>query len=127
NEWDNSITIEGYRAKSGEDIDPHFNSASPGYFETMGMHLLAGRTFTVKDDLGAPKVAIVNASLAKRYFGDGIAVGRHIGLGSDPGTPTNIEIVGVVNDTRYESLRDEIPKQVYLCTLQKPANAMVVY
>ncbi len=46
----------------------------------------------------------------------------HSAWARDPGTPTNIEIIGVVNDTRYESLRDEIPLQVYLCASQSQAN-----
>jgi len=119
NEWDNSVTIEGYQPKMGEDVDPHFNAVSPGYFDTMGIHLLAGRGFAAKDDIDAPKVAIVNSSFAKKYFGDGVAVGHRIGLGSDPGTPTDTEIVGVVNDTRYEGLRDEIPRLVYICSAQR--------
>jgi ABC-type antimicrobial peptide transport system permease subunit len=48
-------------------------------------------------------------------------------MGTDPGTPTNVEIVGVVNDTRYESLRQEIPRQVILCSTQIPPSGMVVY
>jgi predicted permease len=127
NEWDNSITIQGYQAKPGEEMDPHFNAVSPGYFDALGIHLLAGRVFAVKDVIHAPKVAIVNAAFVKRYFGDGIAVGRRFGLGSDPGTPTDVEIVGVVNDTRYESLRDRIPLLVYLCAAQVQNNAQTVY
>jgi ABC-type antimicrobial peptide transport system permease subunit len=50
-----------------------------------------------------------------------VPVGRHIGLGGDPGTPTDVEIVGMINDTRYEDLREEIPPQVFLCELQRPA------
>ncbi len=119
NEWDNSVTIEGYQPKRGEDIDPHRNDVTGGYFDAVGMHILAGRDFSVRDDLGAPPVAIVNARFARRYFADGAAVGHRIGFGSDPGTPTNIEIVGVVNDTRYESLRDEIPLEVYTCSAQR--------
>jgi predicted permease len=127
NEWDNGITIQGYQAKPGEEMDPHFNAVSPGYFDALGIHLLAGRNFSAKDVTTAPKVAVVNASFVKRYFGDGIAVGRRFGQGTDPGTPTNIEIVGVVNDTRYESLRDEIPLLVYLCAPQMGAYGQTVY
>src|SRR5262249_1173978 len=54
-----------------------------------------------------------------KYFGDRLAVGRHIGLSADPGTPTDIEIIGVGNDVRYDSLRSELAPQVYLCTLQQ--------
>jgi predicted permease len=122
NEWDNSVTIDSYAKKTNEDIDPHFNAVSPGYFDTLGIHLLTGRDFTVRDEFKAPRVAIVNASFVKRYFGDGIAVGHRIGLGSDPGTPTDTEIVGVVNDARYESLRDDVPLEVYLPSAQLPGT-----
>jgi predicted permease len=127
NEWDNSVTVEGYVPKRGEDIDPHFNSVTPGYLDAMGIHLLAGRNFDQRDVGERPTVAIVNAAFAKRYYGNGVAVGRRIGMGSDPGTPTNTEIIGVVNDTRYESLREEIPREVYLCAFQSPTAALTVY
>jgi predicted permease len=127
NEWDNGITIEGYQAKPGEDMDPHFNTASPGYSDVLGLHVLAGRWFTDKDDFGMPKVAVVNESFARHYFGDGLAVGRRFGRGTDPGTKIDIEIVGVVNDTRYESLRDQVPRLVYMCTAQVDQGAQWVY
>src|SRR5580658_1984067 len=127
NEWDNSVTIEGYAAKPGEDLDPHMNQVTPGYFDTLGIHVLFGRGFLAKDSANSPKVAVVNESFVKRYFGASPAVGRRIGLGSDPGTPTDIEIIGVVNDTKYENLRDEIPREVYLCDAQRGASSKVVY
>jgi predicted permease len=127
NEWDNSITIQGYVAKPGEDMDPHFNQVTPGYFQTLGIHLLAGRTFTAADTANSRLVAMVNESFVKRYYGATPAVGRMFGRGSDPGTPTDIEIVGVVNDTRYESLRDKIPQEVYLCVAQQPAYSNTIY
>jgi predicted permease len=127
NEWDQWVTIEGYAAGPGEKMDPHFNSVSPGYFDTLGIRVLRGRGFTVKDDKKAPKVAVVNMKFARRYFHDGNAIGRHIGMGSDPGTPTDTEIVGIVNDTRYESLRDEIPMQVFLCANQRDAGGTSAY
>ncbi|HEX4276593.1 MAG TPA: ABC transporter permease [Bryobacteraceae bacterium] len=127
NEWDEWVTIEGYVAGPGEKMDPHFNSVSTGYVDTMGMHILSGRNFNVKDDRKAPRVALVNSKFAKRYFRDRSPLGKHIGEGSDPGTPTDIEIVGIVNDTRYESLRDEIPMQVFLCARQGDAGGTGVY
>jgi len=127
NEWDMWVTIEGYTAGPGEKMDPHFNSVSPGYFDALGMHILSGRGFTLKDDRKAPQVAVVNASFAKRYFRDRSPIGKHIGIGSDPGTALNIEIVGVVNDTRYESLRDEVPMQVFLCKRQQEEFGVTAY
>jgi predicted permease len=118
NEWDNWLTIDTWQRK-GEPPDPHMNSVSPGYFDTLGIPVLQGRAFNVKDDFNSQKVAVVNATFAKKYFGDGLAVGHRFGQGSDPTTKLNIEIVGVVGDTRYESLRDEIPPEVYLCNGQR--------
>jgi predicted permease len=127
NEWDNGITIEGYHARPDEDMDPHFNAVGPGYFQALGIHLLTGRDFSAKDTANAPAVAIVNASFARHYFGDGTAVGHRFGRGTDPGTPTDIEIIGVVNDTRYESLRDDIPRLVYLSFYQLPGFGGTMY
>jgi len=118
NHWDNNVLIEGYQPKTGEDVDPNFNIVSPGYFAAMGMRVLAGRPFAVRDRMGAPRVAIVNASFASRHFGDHPALGHRIGIGIDPNTPADIEIVGVVNDVRYSGLREEIPREVYLPTGQ---------
>ena len=75
-------------------MDPHFNSVTAGYIDALGIHIVAGRNFNSKDDANSTPVALINESLAHRYFGNSPAVGRHIGMGSDPGTPTNIEIVG---------------------------------
>jgi predicted permease len=126
-EWDQWVTIEGYRPGPGESPDPHFNSVSPGYFDTMGMHVLNGRGFTVKDDTSAPKVAIVNAKFVKRYFRGAVPIGRRFGLGNDPGTKTDIEIIGVVNDAHYETLREDIPEQVFLPSMQRPVFGGSVY
>ena len=127
-EWDNSITIEGYVPKQGEDPDPHMQFCSPRFFETLKIPILLGRDFTVKDAFGAPKVAIVNERFAKRYFGARNPLGRHIGFGSDPGTKTDTEIVGVVSDTKYENMRDEVPYELYVPYAQQDwADSMTVY
>ena len=120
NEWDQTVTVEGYTTKQGESVGPHMQFISPRFFDTMGIPVLLGRDFTVQDDQGAPKVAVVNEKFARRYFGGANAIGRHVGLGGNPGTKTDIEIVGVVKDTKYESLRDEIPHELYLPYRQVP-------
>lgn len=111
-EWDNTVTVEGYSAKAGEWVDPHMNFASPGYFKTMDVPILVGRDFNARDVRGSMKVAIVNEKFARKYFGTTNAVGHRIGMGGDPGTKTDITIVGVVRDTKYESMRDEMPIEV---------------
>ncbi|HXB75468.1 MAG TPA: ABC transporter permease [Candidatus Acidoferrales bacterium] len=132
NEWDSTYTVEGYTAKQGEWVDPHMQFVSPGFFATLGIGVLLGRDFTLRDDRrddkGAPKVGIVNERFAKRYFGGANPLGRHVGNGGDPGAKLDIEIVGVVKDTRYESMRDEVPYELYLPYRQMPfVQGMTAY
>jgi predicted permease len=128
NEWDNWITIEGYSAKQDERPDPHMQYCSPGFFKTLKIPVLLGRDFSQRDIVGAPKVGIVNQKFVKRYFGNADPLGRHVGMGIDPGTKTDIEIVGVVGDTKYESMRDEIPYELYLPSdQQRFLNGVTVY
>ena len=118
NEWDNWVTIEGYVPKPGETPDPHMEYCAPRYFETLKIPIVLGRPFLPKDDEKAPHVAIVNQKFARRYFGSADPIGRHLGMGIDPGTKTDIEIVGVAGDTKYESLRDPVPEELYIPYLQ---------
>ena len=137
NEWDSSVTVEGHVAAPGEDVSPFMNSISPGYFKTLGVPIVAGRDFTVQDteqikhgsdeDDYAPRVVIVNEKFAQRYFG-GNALGRHVGFGTDPGTPTDMEIVGVVKDIKYMNLKEEIPIQMFVPYLaSRYVGFMTVY
>jgi predicted permease len=127
-EWDNSIAIEGFSHSPTDMPDPHMQFISPDYFRTMNIPMLTGRDFRMSDGRDAPKVCIVNEKFAKRYFKDGNALGRHIGMGGNPGTKLDIEIVGVVRDTKYESMRDEIPVEVYQPYHQVPfVLGMVAY
>ncbi len=112
-EWDQWVTIDSYAPKTGELPDPHMNFLFPDYFRTMEIGLLAGRDFRMTDSLTAPKVCIVNDVFAKKYFGTVNAVGHKIGMGIDPGTKTDITIVGVVHGTKYESMRDEVPPEMF--------------
>jgi predicted permease len=127
-EWDTSITIAGYAPKAGENIDPWVNYISPGFFGALKIPVLAGRDFNAADNLGAPKVALVNEKFAQRYFGLQGAIGHRIGTGGDPGTKTDIEIIGVVRDTKYRSMREDVPVEVYFPYLQNSgANEMTAY
>jgi predicted permease len=127
-EWDNWVTIEGYSAKPDERPDPHMQFCSPGFFKTLKIPVLLGRDFNERDDAGAPKVGIVNQKFVKRYFGNANPLGRHVGMGIDPGTKTDIQIVGVVGDTKYESMRDEIPYELYIPSAQQQgSNGGTVY
>ena len=128
NEWDNSMTVEGYVPKQGEMVDPHMQFCSPDFFKTMRIPVLLGRDFTSGDLLTAPKVAIVNKKFVDRYFAGKDPLGRHIGMGSNPGTKTDITIVGVAADTKYENMREPVPEEVYVPDQQTGyVNGMTAY
>jgi predicted permease len=128
NEWDNWITIEGYSAKPDERPDPHMQYCWPGFFKTLKIPVLLGRDFNDRDVFGAPKVGIVNQKFVNRYLPGVNPIGRHVGMGIDPGTKTDITIVGVVGDTKYESMRDEIPYELYIPSFQNNfANGGTIY
>lgn len=124
NEWDSSMTVEGYAAKPGEHAQPFMNSISPGYFATLGVPIIAGRDFTLKDnkliqhgddaDNLVPTTVMINESFAKKYFAGRNPIGLHVGYGSDPNTRTDMEVIGVVKDIKYTNLRDKIPPQAYV-------------
>jgi predicted permease len=138
NEWDSSVTVEGYRAKDGENVAAYMNSISPGYFQALGVPILAGRDFTVKDteeifhgpdkDDFSPTKVIINEKFAKKYYGTTNALGRHVGFGNDPGTKTDMEVIGVVKDIKYTNLRDPIPIQMFVPFLaSRYVGDMTVY
>jgi predicted permease len=122
NESDNWVTIEGYTPRPGDRPDAFMNWIGPGYFDTLGVPIVAGRNFTAQDteevlhsppDNWVPTKIIVNESFVKRYFRGRDAIGRHIGFGIDPGTKTDMEIIGVVKDIKYLNLRSDVPDQAF--------------
>jgi len=113
-EWDSSTSVEGHKFADGEDMQAFMNALSPGYFSTMGIPVLAGRDFDRRDIKENAKVAIVNQSFARHFFGNASAVGRHIGNGGGPQTKLDTEIVGVVADSLYEGPREGIRRQVFI-------------
>ncbi len=94
--------------------DVHLNWVSPGYFTTMRTPIQVGRDFTWQDTVTSPKTALVNQTMARRYFGNERAVGRRVTL--DEAT---YEIVGVVGDAKYLELRDTVPPTLYFSAFQQ--------
>ncbi len=93
----------------------------PGYFETMRIPLLAGRTFTAADRTGAPLVAVVDEELARRYFANENPVGQWIASG---GMENPAQIIGVVGGVHNGSLDSDRKPEVYFPELQKRSEAM---
>jgi predicted permease len=113
-EWDSSMSVEGYKFKDGEDQQAFMNSLSPGYFETMAIPLLEGRDFRREDIKEKSTVAIVNRRFAEFFFPGTSAVGKHLGWGGGPKTKLDIEIIGVVANALYEGPREGIRRQVFI-------------
>jgi predicted permease len=107
------LTPEGYAIGENEETFSEQNWIAPDYFSTMQIPLLAGREFRESDKTGSPKVAIVNQSLVRRYFAGRDAIGQHI-IFKRGNTPPDIEIVGVVADSKHENPRGPITPFAYL-------------
>jgi putative ABC transport system permease protein len=106
-----AISGESLLVKSERGI--HINHVTPGYFNTMGIRLLSGRLFAPSDRDGALRVAILNETAARAYFGTGSAIGRKVNF---PGqwVEDEYEIVGIVSDLRYKTLRAPDERMAYL-------------
>jgi predicted permease len=125
NEWDSSMTVEGYTPpKPAENPEPYMNSIGPNYFATLGVPIVAGRDFRSNDNHEVkhgpeaynwvPTTIMINEKFAKKFFPGRNPIGLHVGFGTDPGTPTDMEVIGVVKDFKYTNLRDEIPEQAFV-------------
>jgi putative ABC transport system permease protein len=109
--------VEG--ADVGEPVVP-FNVVSDGFFRTLGIDLLAGRDFTAADTAGAPAVAVVNRRFVERFGLDGAGLGAR--FSPSPRVPP-LEIVGLVADTKYGNVTDDIGPQVFLARGQSAFRA----
>jgi len=101
------VMLEGYTPKSRDDAMANFNNVSDRYFETIGTPIVAGRDFNGHDTSTSPNVAIVSKSMAQKYFGAENPVGRHFRILDGNFLSNPVEIVGIVKDAKYRSLRDE--------------------
>ena len=119
--WDHTISTDWSNALSGDEAIARFNGISPGYLATLRIPLLAGRDFTNVDTQTAPAVAIVNQTLARRFFPAMNPIGktfRVVQSSGQPGPP--IEVVGLIKDSKYESVREDIQPTAFLPLTQAP-------
>jgi predicted permease len=98
-----------------------FAWVSPGYFRTLQIPILAGRDFTPRDTAQSQPVVIVNETFVRQFLGAGSPIGKTVRTVAEPRYPeTEYEIVGLLKDTKYDGLRDEIPPAAYVPALQYP-------
>jgi len=110
------IEVPGYQARPDEEMAVLLNQAAPQFFATFGTPLLRGRDFNARDTPDAPKVVIVNDSLARYFFGAENPLGKRITLE----VYKDLEIVGVVGDAKYRSLKEPVPQTAYIPFSQYP-------
>ena len=111
-------------AGKAESISVHSMTVSPGFFRTMEIPMQLGRDFAASDVEGAPKVAVINEAAARALFPDGSPLGRRFGFEREQST--DVEVVGVIRDTKYNSLRDAAPPTVYQAYMQGAPRGMGV-
>ena len=107
------VQVEGFTARTADDSTVNSDRVGPGYIEAIGARLVAGRDLTERDDARAPRVALVNTTMAAHYFPHGDALGHR--LVADSAT---YEIVGVVVDTKDHQVRQAPSRRMYLPAYQ---------
>ena len=125
--WSNSIRVQGFHPDNQDSkANASFNAIGSNHFRAIGVPLLAGREFTNADAAGAPKVAIVNETFARRFGLGANPVGKRMGVGFSDTLPLDIEIVGLVRDMKYSSVKNEIPP-VYFTPHRQTPNVSAMY
>jgi predicted permease len=106
------ISVEGFTPKPGELLNSRMDQVGPDYFSIMGMPILSGRGITAQDSGNGPRVAVINQAFAKRFFPDTNPIGKRV-TDTYPGNPSSAEVVGIVADAKYNSLREEAHPRLY--------------
>ena len=118
------VTLDGYTPRRDEDLTFLSNVVAPDYFRTLNIRLIAGREFESRDDEAALPVAIVNETLARRYWGGGTeAIGKRVRVASDKWRT----VIGVARDVKYSRVTEAARPYVYLPFLQTYQPIMMLH
>jgi predicted permease len=123
---DTDVELEGHAYEPGNEADAEILTATPEYFRTMGIRLLAGRTFTPQDIPGSPTALVVNQTMAQRFWPGGTALGKRV-IMKDWGPPLPGEIVGVVSDVKQDSLETNTQPAIYYSFAQFSQGTLTTY
>ncbi len=118
-----SIYVQGAEATESDNNNVHVMTVSQEFFETLQIPIVLGRGLTSSDDEGAPRVALINEAAAREFFPGGSPLGHR--FGSSPESRGDVEVVGVVADTKYSSIRNEAPPTAYHSFLRRPVGRMI--
>ena len=119
-----SFFIRGRTYPRDADNGIHRMVVSPNFFDTMEIRLAVGRGFTKQDSATAPKVALINEAAVKKHFPNENPIGQRFGGSAENNSQT--EIVGVVRDAKYSSVRDPAPPTLYIPYTQTRASGVMV-
>ena len=121
------IAVEGQEPPDGRpSFHADFNVVTPNYFKTLGIPLLRGRDFGASDREGAPRVAVVNETMARRFWPGEDALGKRFRLGGGA-EAVPVEIVGIARDGKYRSLGEDPTGYFYLPFAQNYAPRMTLH
>jgi putative ABC transport system permease protein len=118
--WRQIIHTDVPNAPTGHEASICLNFVGPGYFATLRSPVLQGRDFDEHDSKDSGHVAIVNETAVRKFFSGGNVLGRHFRWGDEP---EQVEIVGVVKDSKYERMREVVPPTVFFPAAQIPPRA----
>jgi len=117
-----TVAPEGQTAPRSDFMNTSLNAVSPQYFETMGIRLIAGRNLRPDEPKAKPQNVVVNQAFVRRFFPGVDPIGRKFGGGTGKPVGADYQIVGVVSDAKYRSLREAIPPTIY-----NPQNPAIRY
>ncbi|HEU5209696.1 MAG TPA: FtsX-like permease family protein, partial [Longimicrobiales bacterium] len=108
--WGSDVAVEGFQDGPDIDTNARMNIVGPGYFTTLDVPVLAGREFTPQDVMNGTRVAMVNEAFLRKFNLDRTAIGKRI---SDEGSEPDTEIIGIVRDSKYNDVKEEIPAMYF--------------
>jgi predicted permease len=118
--WSDQVLFQDVTRTPSNGDQVIFNITGNGYFSTMGIPLVEGRTFNAQDMQNSPMVAVINETMARRFFPNGSAIGHRFGIGETPDHPGEKEVIGVVKDAKYIGLGEGTLMAAYFPCTQNP-------
>jgi len=124
NEWEQEIEVDTPNPPKGDEAGAYFTFVSPGYFQTLRTPVLAGRNFEASDTRTSDQVAILNETFARKFLPNMDPVGAYFRIvdGRVGRPPRLMHIVGLVKDSKYESVRETVSSQAFFPASQIPED-----
>lgn len=128
--WSDQVLFQGVPRTPANGNEVTFNIIGNGFFSTMRIPVIEGRTFNSEDRQNSPRVAVINESTAHRFFPNSSPIGHRFSIGETPEHPGDIEVIGVVKDAKYYALDEGSLMAAYFPCAQSPGfygNFLVRY